>query len=509
MNMHQIHDIKKTDQIPFEIAPEIELPDKTLNPEPNVQRLVDIFRQQRPLKRGLVLKLWKLSTPFSALGIWAGAASADPAILITSIFCLATALQINKIASLLDTSQRTWKSHDVNGKWIGVMGEALLWPDKRIRKQASLMLTRLLQQMSQHEADLLTPEQRTNLLQHINMKMWKRDPDLVIALIRGVALWNDPQILPSLYHIAASKPRKYPQKELISELRGSIVRLERSLLKEGIPIKLAVNSTTIQTHESEVESKPVFSPEALERISKLNEETQERIAGMRLGFLLATWLIIVPYTGYQAVLGILHKSPLQMISFTMLMLLSTQLYRLTLSKKQSEAAYKLALAEDVNAVGSLAETLDWPDVELNGAARRALTKLLPRLKASDSHLLNDTQRQSLYKRLRMSHAVKNMGFTLAVLKSLEQIGDKSAVPYVQLLAESTSHTHSETRIREAAIECLPFLKIRAESTHNTQTLLRASSAEQSPKEMLLRPAANSSEAFPEQLLRAVSLNEEI
>ena len=363
--------------------------------------------------------------------------------------------------------------------------------------------------MTEQDADLVTPKQRTSLLQHINLKTWNRDPELVIALLRGAEQWKNTHVLASIHLIAALNPRRYPHNELITEVRSAVIRLERILLAEEISLQFEKADVPLKSTENQTESEPLFSQEALERISKLNVDTQERNPGMRIGFLLATWLIIVPYTGFQAVMGLLDKNPLQGVCFTILMLLSTQLYRLTLSKKQSEAAYKLALTNDINAVGSLAEMLDWPDTELSGAASRALTHLLPRLNASHAHLLYDGQRQSLYRRLKKSIAVQNIGFSLEVLKALEQIGDMSAVPYVEKLAENIAISHNESRLREAAIQCLPFLKIRAECTHNTQTLLRASSAELTPQEMLLRPVYNITEAFPEQLLRAASLQDDL
>ena len=161
------------------------------------------------------------------------------------------------------------------------------------------------------------------------------------------------------------------------------------------------------------------------------------------------------------------------------------------------------MANDIGSIGILVETLSWPNPELRDVAIKALVNLLPRLRASDTNRLSTSQRQALYGYLNMRDGDENVPFTIALLKALEQVGDKAAISYVNKLAEHICGTHPELQVREAAIECLPYLRVCAENAHNIQTLLRASSGENTSPELLLRPASNSPAAQPEQLLRPV------
>lgn len=76
------------------------------------------------------------------------------------------------------------------------------------------------------------------------------------------------------------------------------------------------------------------------------------------------------------------------------------------------------------------------------------------------------------------------------------------MPYVQRLAESAVVTPYKKEIRQAAQECLPFLKERAAQLRASQMLLRPSGVEETGSAALLRPAAESSATDPAQLLRA-------
>ncbi|HZT42096.1 MAG TPA: hypothetical protein VFA07_07895 [Chthonomonadaceae bacterium] len=127
----------------------------------------------------------------------------------------------------------------------------------------------------------------------------------------------------------------------------------------------------------------------------------------------------------------------------------------------------------------------------------ALIRLLPRLQASDAHLLNVEQRKSLCRALND----KSSKLVLAILKAFEQVGDAEALPYVQKLAEGKGRARTEKRIQEAAQACLPFLSRLAEQTQARQTLLRAAGTSQAAEGALLRPASGAPTTDSSQLLR--------
>jgi hypothetical protein len=163
-----------------------------------------------------------------------------------------------------------------------------------------------------------------------------------------------------------------------------------------------------------------------------------------------------------------------------------------------KAAKILAEQDDIRIVGALAEACVF--AEAQGEVLEALLRLLPQMKASDTHLLNADQKEALYK-------VLNGGvepLVLAILKSLEQIGDGGALPYVEKLANPPKNKEVSEEVQEAAQACLPFLTERAQEENNRSTLLRASEPTTQPDE-LLRPVTATAESDPNVLLRAAQV----
>ncbi len=87
---------------------------------------------------------------------------------------------------------------------------------------------------------------------------------------------------------------------------------------------------------------------------------------------------------------------------------------------------------------------------------------------------------------------------LLTLEALGKVGDGSAVRSVQRMAER-GRTEN---LREAAAGILPILEQRREQENAPKILLRATTAPAAPADTLLRPASGTSEADPQQLLRA-------
>ncbi|HZP82120.1 MAG TPA: hypothetical protein VFB21_10805 [Chthonomonadaceae bacterium] len=182
-----------------------------------------------------------------------------------------------------------------------------------------------------------------------------------------------------------------------------------------------------------------------------------------------------------------------LVSATLILLVTLALTLLGFSGQPSEALHY----NDVRLVGPLAEALKWPDPHIQSIAATALTRLLPRLRASDAGLLNASQRVGL------CHALEGAkpDLILAILRAFEQVGDGSAAPFVERLARGKGAAAREKRIQEAAQECLPYLQLLAAQERASQTLLRPAGIPDVPPESLLRPAASTPETDPQQLLR--------
>jgi len=170
---------------------------------------------------------------------------------------------------------------------------------------------------------------------------------------------------------------------------------------------------------------------------------------------------------------------------------------LAATQTQKNAATALAKYDDLRGVGPLAEAMEFDDKNVRAEAEKALIRLLPNLNASHAHFLNDDQRRCLNRALWR----KNVDLTCAILKAYEQVGDETALPHVERLANGKAATAKEKRIRQAAIDCLPFLKESIERERARQTLLRPAAAPDDPAAVLLRPAQGVTEGDPDLLLR--------
>jgi hypothetical protein len=177
-------------------------------------------------------------------------------------------------------------------------------------------------------------------------------------------------------------------------------------------------------------------------------------------------------------------------------------------KRWQNTAAQLAETEDPRYIGPLIEACMSINVErVNGQAspaREALIRRLPQLRADETHLINSQQRQ-LLNRFLAGNAVwygGNVRLAVAILQAYEQVGDSAALPIVERLAAG-ERGGMVRAVREAAQQCLIFLRPRAEAEQANQQLLRASDGNATPTDVLLRPVASSSqETDPQQLLRA-------
>ncbi len=140
------------------------------------------------------------------------------------------------------------------------------------------------------------------------------------------------------------------------------------------------------------------------------------------------------------------------------------------------------------------------------AIMSALTILLPQMKANDSHLLTPIARRRIHAWLG-TKANTMFGYPcpddlrIAALKALEQVGTSDDIEVVERLANIKARTPAQMRVKHAAIECLPMLREHCSDVASAQTLLRASNAEDSRPDTLLRAASGNPDTVTGELLR--------
>jgi hypothetical protein len=162
----------------------------------------------------------------------------------------------------------------------------------------------------------------------------------------------------------------------------------------------------------------------------------------------------------------------------------------------------LAGLDDVRSVGPLLDAIGAHshDGQTRASIRESLTRLLPRLQASDASLLLPRHISALNREIDLCRTRKwgsgdELAYALVAFKALEQVGDETSVPVVEGVYETTKNV----KIRQAAEDCLPYLRQHAAMGRNT--LLRA--ADPAASDLLL-PAVRGGTSDPTVLLRPLS-----
>lgn len=393
-------------------------------------------------------------------------------------------------------------------RWVGPLAQALYSPNPRVRGVAQSLLTHLLPHLRAGDAALLNARQR-DYLNHKLTRNRRRDADLNKAILAAWVNVGDAETISHVERLTGAWAWSAPQQQVRETARQTLPLLERRLQEEY----------TARTHDAQqtqgLQTGELYAPPALSatsqaaianvdsQLEQLREERRKHSSpGMRLGFLFASWVFIVPYTAAMA-WSCFKYGPWQLgYIWAFLCLLATQLHRFSLSSRQTEAARALSHTDDIRAVGPLSEALDWPDASIKFTAATGLTRLLPGLNASDGNLLNAKQRASLYSMLRMRNVHSHYSLLEAILKALQQVGDEAAIPVVERLEKAHAYTSNQKRIKQLAHDTLPLLTASARIQGASAMLLRASSQNDAPSDLLLRGAMANNEDAPQQLLRA-------
>jgi hypothetical protein len=265
----------------------------------------------------------------------------------------------------------------------------------------------------------------------------------------------------------------------------------QSLTGNPLPSEGEVSPTAqMQEAEGRKDSTPTLSLEEHDRVLvqlrgqiQRNRRRRKRLLGL-YGSGVIVFLIYVCFRmfGFQSDLeGMLGT----MIGYGVMTLFAyfCALVTAVSAQRWSRDVNKILALEDVRTVGILAETLHYPDAALSAAMRKGLLRLLPRLQASDASLLNAEQRASLNRVL----PTNDHALVLAILRAWQQVGDGEAIPAVEPLAAGESVLAQRSpEIQQAAQDCLPFLRLRAEWERIGGTLLRAAEAPTTDPATLLR-----------------------
>jgi hypothetical protein len=503
----------------LEFAPKIETEPLAAQTEQiNVEAVVDLLTDRRSRSGlGLVFWCWMIAAPFCVLALL-GSLFTNLVWVPIWLFGLATIRTLSRQAGLLQQERIALQNSNLDNRWLGALCEALEWPNRRVQNIAGRLLTQFLPRVKEEDAHLFTDEQRTCLYRRLTPRAARTNPELALTILRALPIMGSEPGLPYVERLA-SRPTFFTLGGRVrAAARATLALLERriawSRALETVAAREQVHATpdkqpgphTDESEGSRAEAAMMAAYVDAQMLEFEAELAKFREPGMRIGFLIASWGILVPYALVQTVLQFASRNWAGGLIFAALTVLGTQLYRLTLTARHQRIAHKLSKMDDVRCIGRLAEMLVWPDASTRHLAIAALTRLLPRVKASDNVLHTPAQRGNLHRMLALSNASNHAEFMESILKALQQIGDASAVPYVEQLAKALPTSARQRKVCDAARDCLEYVKLRSQLTRSSQTLLRASDSSATGMDMLVRPSNAVGLTDQEQLLRAGSGN---
>lgn len=467
------------------------------------RRVLALLGEQDFTRQDVELLVWVIVSPFVGIAMLTYFAEGNWPVTLFLGAVLALISRVYRSVNALRETETALRLSQYDASTVGTLIDALDCPFGRLQTLASRTLRLILPRLAPENAPRLNARQQGSLYRRLSENHAYSDPELTCAILSALPILADENVLPYVENLADSRawlPRHFRVRAAARTVLPTLeVQFEPKPVEQAMPQSVVLPDVSPQATKRAPANAAVQS-----QLDRLEEESRtHQQPGMRLGFLLASWCVIVPYTSFQFITHLSHDTWPEAIVWGLFAAGATQLHRLTLSRQQTEAMKELAKYSDVAGIGKLAEALEWPDEGIKRAAETALIGLLPRVNATDADLLDARQRGCLYRMLKMSNVAHHYELILKILKALEQIGDEAAVPYVERLANANMVIGvKKGKVRESARECLPALTQRAQENTVRNTLLRASSAsEVASADSLLRPAFGTPDAPAEQLLR--------
>ncbi|HLJ55372.1 MAG TPA: hypothetical protein VKT77_10060 [Chthonomonadaceae bacterium] len=423
-----------------------------------------------------------------------------------SAFLLAAEILLIRSAVRRQREQAGRQLADMDTRLFGGLCALLEDPDPPVRDIAGHVLVHMLPRLAEADFEQLVPERRNCLYRRLSRRAAHRSAGLTIAILRALPHFATETALPYVARLAAASGWRAN-----AAVTAAAVEL-LPILQERMQDRPARAEADAELDSDS--AAPITEAEHAER-ARIDAAVDAAMAdveqamrdihapAVRNGFVAAAWMVIVPcylavawsrFAQGDWVLGVVSVA---------IAAAATQLYRVGVSMKHTDIANRLIRLDDVRVLGRLAELLEWPNPEIHRAVMPAMTRLLPKVKASDRPFRTRMQRTSFNRSLSAANAYSHPGYVIAALKALEQIGDASAVPPVTALANASPSSAGERKVCDAAAECLPYLLQRAKQTDLIDSLLRASAPSSSGPDTLMRAAATTGIEH-EGLLRAAA-----
>jgi hypothetical protein len=379
---------------------------------------------------------------------------------------------------------------------VGVMAESLAAGEPALTMAGSALI-RLLPHMTREHLEMLMSEQRKALREglkcaSIRRKYTQYNPALVLAILKAFERAGDEADLAVIKKLASRTALTSEQKSIRAAAVSCLAIMRARLMGDPTPQVLKANAASAADTSLSTEAGESLSA----RLRSLARIRRRNVAVTAAGALVGTGLALLSLSRFS------EHATNNVLAASMLSCLAGMIFfALSGTYSQRNLTNALIHSDDLGIVPPLIQAA--ATIEISGtAAVMLLTRLLPRLRASDASLLDGNDRTLLHTAM-VKHA-GNREFILAALHALQQIGDRTSIHTVQRLADRTERRAADPELRDAAKECLEFLQQRAALTEANQTLLRSSSAAETPTDTLLRAIDNATPTAPDELLRTTS-----
>lgn len=374
---------------------------------------------------------------------------------------------------------------------INDLVEIAHWPGRDLRQIARLHLLRLVRDVAPGEHDDMLDEHHSamlvNLLTPFNALV---TPGLVVAVLQMYTRTGDSTALPVARNLV-----RFP-------MRPSVYRAAKACTNQLAATWRSTGGTGTEINEQM--GAPAIAGQPTQSTLAPPVTRRRDTIGMRGGFFIASVISFVPFGIYNTVRCAMDGNWMGVPLFLGVAISPMALVRLTMRQSDVKRVRSIVANGKPESIGFLVDALDWPDAYCRNLASRGLSVLLPQVKASDGALLNQHQRTVLLRYLKLQNVVRYEKLLIAILQALEQIGDESSIPAVELLAASDPVNSAQVRVRDAAEHCLRFLPEVAAAKTASQTLLRASEPAEDRVSDLLRAPTSQVTFNDEQLVRPLT-----
>ncbi|MCW3100380.1 MAG: hypothetical protein JWL77_5998 [Chthonomonadaceae bacterium] len=221
----------------------------------------------RPAMRmGFLIANWCVITPFclvqtvssfvshqALLGLaWAGATLGA-----TQLYRVS--LSTKRVAMMRKQAQQ----RDI--KAVGLLAEALTWPEQDLQYEAASALIVLLPLLKANNASLLSASQRECLHQELTLQNARSQSDLIVAILQAFQQVGDTAAIPHVERLAAAKPRTPQEQKVVLEAQECLPYLRlcagnnsasHSLLRASAMTETAATDNLLRPARENPETRP-------------------------------------------------------------------------------------------------------------------------------------------------------------------------------------------------------------------------------------------------------------